>query len=542
MKKWFLAACLPLMIVSCDIFGLGDDGDDDDTMIVDPPMANVSFDYEDKILSGDTLVLTTYVRLVDPEVLFNNMPMEIEVIDNLPADNNAGSASDESAEVPPAVGGTSEAYFIKVRIPESFNGYYDVRIDAVRSDYPSSGILTNVLERGVSVFTMQENGQADFHTGRPVWTDVSDALVLLETVDMLPERSEYSGMKFTTRQTLDSVKCFDAKEEFLPSARLYGFHTISSQYLFAYLTYTSHIDTIYSEMDGYVAYATPEEVTYPVVIVSDNGFILSFEELYREDAFAFNSPYDIQFRCDAADCFYFMPESERGATISDAAIYRVKIDEEMLTSIPQPIEEDDYEWIVRQIADVEQVHDGHIGASNSNEFSWQVYGDLVVLSESSLIDGRTSCSILPNSGTPSIDFVGTPSVFVSPQGSLCTLRRTDAVISKAKCYRGRAVLIGGLRTISISTSSTAVISLLPARPTTCIFREKDVITIGLPMEKFYMKSAKCMTSTIWHRKAISLMQKLIFTRLRLMASIAPVSIVVAIEPLYYRLRRERYMR
>lgn len=54
MKKWFLAACLPLMIVSCDIFGLGDDGDDDDTMIVDPPMANVSFDYEDKILSGDT--------------------------------------------------------------------------------------------------------------------------------------------------------------------------------------------------------------------------------------------------------------------------------------------------------------------------------------------------------------------------------------------------------------------------------------------------------------------------------------------------------
>lgn len=39
MKKWFLAACLPLMIVSCDIFGLGDDGDDDDTMIVDPPMA-----------------------------------------------------------------------------------------------------------------------------------------------------------------------------------------------------------------------------------------------------------------------------------------------------------------------------------------------------------------------------------------------------------------------------------------------------------------------------------------------------------------------
>ena len=55
MKKWFLAACLPLMIVSCDIFGLGDDGDDDDTMIVDPPMANVSFDYEDKILSGDTL-------------------------------------------------------------------------------------------------------------------------------------------------------------------------------------------------------------------------------------------------------------------------------------------------------------------------------------------------------------------------------------------------------------------------------------------------------------------------------------------------------
>ena len=250
MKKWFLAACLPLMIVSCDIFGLGDDGDDDDTMIVDPPMANVSFDYEDKILSGDTLVLTTYVRLVDPEVLFNNMPMEIEVIDNLPADNNAGSASDESAEVPPAVGGTGEAYFIKVRIPESFNGYYDVRIDAVRSDYPSSGILTNVLERGVSVFTMQENGQADFHTGRPVWTDVSDALVLLETVDMLPERSEYSGMKFTTRQTLDSVKCFDAKEEFLPSARLYGFHTISSQYLFAYLTYTSHIDTIYSEMDG----------------------------------------------------------------------------------------------------------------------------------------------------------------------------------------------------------------------------------------------------------------------------------------------------
>ena len=38
------------------------------------------------------------------------------------------------------------------------------------------------------------------------------------------------------------------------------------------------------------------------------------------------------------------------------------------------------------------------------------------------------------------------------------------------------------------------------------------------------------------------MQKLIFIRLRLMASIAPVSIVVAIEPLYYRLRRERYMR
>lgn len=60
MKKWFLVACLPLMIVSCDIFGLGDDGDDDDTMIVDPPMANVSFDYEDKILSGDTL----YLRLM----------------------------------------------------------------------------------------------------------------------------------------------------------------------------------------------------------------------------------------------------------------------------------------------------------------------------------------------------------------------------------------------------------------------------------------------------------------------------------------------
>ena len=62
MKKWFLAACLPLMIVSCDIFGLGDDGDDDDTMIVDPPMANVSFDYEDKILSGGTYDLCASCR------------------------------------------------------------------------------------------------------------------------------------------------------------------------------------------------------------------------------------------------------------------------------------------------------------------------------------------------------------------------------------------------------------------------------------------------------------------------------------------------
>ena len=49
MKKWFLAACLPLMIVSCDIFGLGDDGDDDDTMIVDPPRKGCSKDTLDAI-------------------------------------------------------------------------------------------------------------------------------------------------------------------------------------------------------------------------------------------------------------------------------------------------------------------------------------------------------------------------------------------------------------------------------------------------------------------------------------------------------------
>ena len=421
MKKWFLAACLPLMIVSCDIFGFGEDDDDD--VVVDTVVSSVPFDYEDKVLSGDTLVLMTYVRLVDPEVLFNNMPMEIEVIDNLPG-NNASRASDESIEVPPVVGGIGEAYFIKVRIPESFNGYYDVRIDAARADSPSAGVLTNTLERGVSVFTMRENGQTDFHTGRPVWTDISDALVLLETVDMLPERSEYGGMKFTTRQTLDSVKCFDAQQEFLPSARLYGFHTVSSQFLFAYLTYTSHIDTIYSEMEGYVAYLSPEEVTYPVVIASDNGFILSFEELYREDAFAFNSPYDIQFRCDAADCFYFMPEAEGGAVISDDAIYRVKIDREVLASMSLPMENEAYDWLMRQAVDAVQVHDGSVGAANSREFSWQVYDDLIVLSETSLIDGRTLSSILPNSGTPSTDFVGTPSVFVSPQGSLCTLRRT----------------------------------------------------------------------------------------------------------------------
>ena len=133
MKKWFLAACLPLMIVSCDIFGFGEDDDDD--VVVDTVVSSVPFDYEDKVLSGDTLVLMTYVRLVDPEVLFNNMPMEIEVIDNLPG-NNASRASDESIEVPPVVGGIGEAYFIKVRIPESCKGYFVVRIDAARADSP----------------------------------------------------------------------------------------------------------------------------------------------------------------------------------------------------------------------------------------------------------------------------------------------------------------------------------------------------------------------------------------------------------------------
>ena len=412
MEKWFWLLCLPLMMFSCDFFSDGED--DDDGLIIDPP-ATFSFFYDLQAIAGDTLTLTTYTRLVDPKVFLNDMPMEVTVLDRL-TDGVAGDGN-----MP--VSGSDAAYYVKVSLPASLQGEYELRVAASRADSPQMGELSLLLGY-VYVYTMQADDLGEFHTGRPAWVDLSDALALLETVEATPEMEIHGGMKYTTRHTLDSLVCFDARQQPLPRARLYAFHKISDRYVFATLTYVSYIDTVYSEMGDYVASRQPLEETCPVVVLPENGLVLSLEDAAGAYPSAFNNRYGVQFRCESGDEFYFMPEYEWSPSVTDAPIYCLRVDRDLLAMISLPMEAEEFDWQSRRVVEMEQVYDGGVGAANTASFSWQVYDGKIVLNESTLLDGEAVCTIQPNSGTPSSGFFGTPSVFVSPQGSLCALRRT----------------------------------------------------------------------------------------------------------------------
>ena len=167
MKKWFWLLCLPLMMFSCDFFSDGED--DDDGLIIDPP-ETFSFFYDLQAIAGDTLTLTTYTRLVDPKVFLNDMPMEVTVLDRLP-DGMTGDGN-----MP--VSGSDAAYYVKVSLPASLQGEYELRVAASRADSPQMGELSLLLGY-VYVYTMQADDLGEFNTGRPAWVDLSDALALM---------------------------------------------------------------------------------------------------------------------------------------------------------------------------------------------------------------------------------------------------------------------------------------------------------------------------------------------------------------------------
>lgn len=413
MKKWFWLLCLPLLMFSCDFFSDGED--DDDGLTIDPPEA-FSFVYDPQAIAGDTLVLTSYTRLSNPKVFLNDMPMEITVEDRL-TDGVTGDGNLSAS-------GSESAYYIKVYLPESLRGEYKLHVDATRADYPQMGELS-LLVGSVEVYTLQADDIGEVYLGRPAWVDLSDAVALVEKAEAMSEMEVLSGMKYTTRYTLDSLVCFDAAQQPLPKATLYAFHKISGSYVFAALSYVAYIDTVFSFVDDYVAFRQPVEVTYPVVVALDNGFILSLEDAAQEYPSAFYNLHGVQFRCESDDEFYFMPEYEWISSISNAPIYRMRVDRDLLSMISLPMDAEEYDWQSRRIVEMEQVYDGSAGAANTLSFSWQVYDGKIVLNESSLVDGEAVCTIQPNSGTPSSGFAGSPSVFITPQGSLCTLRRTS---------------------------------------------------------------------------------------------------------------------
>ena len=412
MKKWFWALCLPLMMFSCDFFSDGED--DDDGLTVDPPL-ELSFVYDFQAIAGDTLTLTTYTRLVDPKIYLDDMLMnDVTVVDRLPAGNGDGNVSVDSP---------TGAYYIKVKLSDSLKGQYELRIEASRADAPDAGEL-NLLIGFVGIYEMQADDLGEFHMGQPAWVDLSDAQALIEMVEPHPEMEIRSGAKFTAHGTLDTLMCFDAQQQRLPKARLYAFHKISARYIYATLSYVLQVDTIYSEMNDYIAYREPLEVTRQVIVLPENGLILSLEKAAEAYPSAFYNMYRVQFRCESDDEFYFMPEYEESPSITDEAIYRMRVDTNMISTISLPMEAEEYAFLSSRIVEVEQVYEGGVGAANTASFSWLVYNGKIVLNESTLIDGEAVCTIQPNSGTPSSGFAGMPSVFITSQGSLCALRRT----------------------------------------------------------------------------------------------------------------------
>lgn len=412
MKKWFWALCLPLMMFSCDFFSDGED--DDDGLTVDPSL-ELSFVYDLQAIAGDTLTLTTYTRLVDPKIYLDDMLMnDVTVVDRLPAGNGDGNVSVDSP---------SGAYYIKVKLSDSLKGQYELRIEASRADAPDAGEL-NLLLGFVGIYEMQADDLGEFHMGQPAWVDLSDAQALIEMVEPHPEMEIRSGAKFTAHGTLDTLMCFDAQQQRLPKARLYAFHKISARYIYATLSYVLQVDTIYSEMNDYIAYREPLEVTRQVIVLPENGLILSLEKAAEAYPSAFYNMYRVQFRCESDDEFYFMPEYEESPSITDEAIYRMRVDTNMISTISLPMEAEEYAFLSSRIVEVEQVYEGGVGAANTASFSWLVYDGKIVLNESTLIDGEAVCTIQPNSGTPSSGFAGMPSVFITSQGSLCALRRT----------------------------------------------------------------------------------------------------------------------
>lgn len=397
---------------SCDFFSDGED--DDDGLIIDPPL-DFSFVYDLQAIAGDTLTLTTYTRLVDPKIYLDDMLMnDVTVVDRLPAGNGDGNVSVDSP------GG---AYYIKVKLSDSLKGQYELRIEASRADAPDAGDL-NLLLGYVGIYEMQADDLGEFHMGQPAWVDLSDAQALIEMVEPHPEMKIRSGAKFTAHGTLDTLMCFDAQQQRLPKARLYAFHKISARYIYATLSYVLQVDTIYSEMDNYIAYREPLEVTRQVIVLPENGLILSLEKAAEAYPSAFYNMYRVQFRCESDDEFYFMPEYEESPSITDEAIYRMRVDTNMISTISLPMEAEEYAFLSSRIVEVEQVYEGGVGAANTASFSWLVYDGKIVLNESTLIDGEAVCTIQPNSGTPSSGFAGMPSVFITSQGSLCALRRT----------------------------------------------------------------------------------------------------------------------
>lgn len=412
MKKWFWALCLPLMMFSCDFFSDGED--DDDGLIIDPSM-DFSFVYDLQAIAGDTLTLTTYTRLVDPKIYLDDMLMnDVTVVDRLPAGNGDGNVPVDSP---------SGAYYIKVKLSDSLKGQYELRIEASRADAPDAGEL-NLLLGYVGIYEMQADDLGEFHMGQPAWVDLSDAQALIEMVEPHPEMEIRSGAKFTAHGTLDTLMCFDAQQQRLPKARLYAFHKISARYIYATLSYVLQVDTIYSEMNDYIAYREPLEVTRQVIVLPENGLVLSLEDAAGAYPSAFYNMYRVQFRCESDDEFYFMPEYEESPSITDEAIYRMRVDTNMISTISLPMETEEYAFLSSRIVEVEQVYEGGVGAANTASFSWLVYDGKIVLNESTLIDGEAVCTIQPNSGTPSSGFAGMPSVFITSQGSLCALRRT----------------------------------------------------------------------------------------------------------------------
>ncbi len=401
---------LVTLTLSCDeLF----DKESDTTEDFNPE--ELKFFFQEKILAGKTLEIQTTMKLLNPQVFLNGEPIDFEIEDNLSNNDGMGSVTTPNEKY---------GYYLKINIPESYKGGYNISVSAGIADYIESSQET--FEVG-EVYIYQMADSKDFKIGRPAYAAIDDAILLVETTreDNGFNMNSFPGYKITSDRA-EKIKCLDYKREELSDVDIYGFKTISDKYCFSYTTYIAKVDTVYPDYNDFTAIQELTEITYPVIIRIADGLMIPLPSYYDNENSVFsNQMNEAQFRCYEDNVFYFMPAPENTfETINNKPIYKIEINANFFPENGHTFnEESEYLYLENEV-DIKQVYDGSYTTFIGEQCHWEVdASERILINDSKMVVNNQVLDISPSNYSGF--FTGNPAIFRSPSGTILALKGTS---------------------------------------------------------------------------------------------------------------------